>query len=240
MGVLTPERRRTAPPPERHQPKPASPPQRRRFPWGLVTLGLVVAAFLYVPGWLIGLLPSLPNPFAERTVDRSQPALLRSIQDLREFRAASGQFEVIVDIERDTALPAAILGERTLFVAAGSVDATVDFGGLDRKDVAVSADRRSATITLPAPQLSKPRLDLQRSYVYDRDRGVLNRIGSVFSDGESERELYLASERKLAAAAGRGSGLSSRAEANTRAMLRSLLRSLGFTSVAVRFAEQDL
>lgn len=239
MGVIAPERRRTAPPPDGPGPQQPAPP-RRTIPWGLVTLAVVVLGFLYVPGWLLGLLPSLPNPFAERTVDRSQPALLRSIQDLREFRAATGNFQVIVDIERDTALPAAILGERTLFVAAGSVDASVDFAGLGREDVVVSSDRRRATITLPAPALSRPRLDLQRSYVSDRDRGVLNRIGSVFSNGDDQQELYVAAERKLTAAAGSGSGIVGRAEQNTRAMLRSLLRSLGFTGVTVRFQEQDL
>jgi hypothetical protein len=236
MGVATPERERTASP----QPQPSGPPAKRPIPWGLITLGVVVAAIVFVPGWLLGLLPSLSNPFAERTIDRSQPALLRSIKDLREFRAASGNFQVIVDIERDTALPAAILGERTLFVAAGSVDASVDFSRLGSDDVVVSDDRRSATITLPAPTLSRPRLDLERSRVYDRDRGLLNRIGDVFSDGDDQREIYVAAEGKLTAAAGQGSGIRRRAELNTRAVLRSLLRSLGFTSVTVRFAQQDL
>jgi hypothetical protein len=235
MGVVSPERERAAPP----EPRP-EPPPRREIPWGLLTFAAVVAAIVLVPGWLLGLLPSFPNPFAERTVDRSGPALLRSIQDLREFRAATGNFQVIVDIERDTPLPSAILGERTIFVAAGSVDAVVDFGGLGRNDVVVSNDRRSATITLPRPTLSRPRLDLGRSRVYDRDRGLLNRIGDVFSDGGDQREIYVAAERKLTEAAGEGSGLRPRAEANTRAMLRTLLRSLGFTSVTVRFVEQEL
>jgi hypothetical protein len=239
MGVVTRERTPTAPPPS-EAPQPAAPPPRRGLPWGLITLAAVVLAIVYVPGWLLGLLPSLPNPFAERTVDRSQPAILRSIQDLREFRAATGHFEVIVDIERDTALPAAILGERTLFVAAGAVDATVDFSGRGGDDVIVSNDRRRAAIALPRPTLSRPRLDLRRSYVYDRDRGLLNRIGDVFSDGDDRQEIYVAAERKLTAAAGHRSGIVGRAEANTRAMLRSLLGSLGFTQVSVRFEEQEL
>ena len=236
MGVVSPERERTAP----AQPQQPSPPPRRQIPWGLITFGAIVAAVIFVPGWLLGLLPSIPNPFAEKTIDRSQPALLRSIKDLREFRAATGNFQVIVDIERDTPLPAEILGERTLFVAAGSVDAVVDFSRLGRNNVKVSDDRRSATITLPAPTLSRPRLDPTRSRVYDRDRGLLNRIGDVFSDGGDQQELYVAAEAKLLAAAGSGSGIRRRAEANTRAMLRSLLRSLGFTSVTVRFKGQEL
>ncbi|MDQ3821964.1 MAG: DUF4230 domain-containing protein [Actinomycetota bacterium] len=215
-------------------------PERRRPPWGLVVLAGIVLAILVVPGWLLGLLPSLPNPFAEETIDRSQPAVLRSIRDLREFRAATGNFQVIVDIERDTALPSAILGERTLFLAVGSVDATVDFGSLGRESVVVSDDRRRATLTLPAPTLSRPRLDVRRSRVYDRDRGILNRIGDVFSEGGDQREIYVAAERKLTEAARETPGIRARAKLNTRAMLRTLLRSLGFTSVTVRFREEEL
>jgi len=205
-------------------------------PWGLVSAGVIVLALLAVSGWLTGLLPSLPNPFATQTVDRSAPAVLKSIRDLREYRAASGQFEVLVDLERDSALPAAILGERTLFVAAGSVDAGVDFSGIGRGAVVVSEDRRSAVITLPRARLSKAKLDLDRSYVYDRRQGVLNEIGLLFEDERNtERDVYLLAERKLDEAAAKGSGLVARAERNTRAMLESLLGSLGFTSVDVRF-----
>jgi hypothetical protein len=241
MGVLTRERKRIAPPPPQPEPPPPSRGRApRSFPGWLIVFGLVVLAIATFPGWLGGLLPSFPNPFASETIDRSQPALLRSIQDLSEYRAATGHFEVIVDIERDTALPAPILGERTLFVAVGTVDATVDFGGLDREAVSVSADRRRAAITLPAPELSQPRLDLGRSYVYDRDRGVLNRIGSAFSGSDDQRALYLAAEGRLSAAAAGASGLVPRARENTRTMLVSLLRSLGFTSVTVRFEPSGL
>jgi hypothetical protein len=237
MGVLTPERRHQAAPPALEAELPARGERpRRSFPGWLVAFGLVLLAVAIVPGWIGGLLPSLPNPFAAETVDRSQPALLRSIQDLSEYRAATGHFEVIVDLERDTALPAAILGERTLFVAVGSVDATVDLGAVGPADVVVSDDRRRAVLTLPTPSLTRPRLDVARSYVVDRNRGVLNRIGSAFSGGaDDQRALYRAAERRLGAAAGDGSGIVARARQNTRTMLTGLLRSLGFRTVVVRF-----
>jgi hypothetical protein len=69
---------------------------------------------------------------------------------------------------------------------------------------------------------------------------VLNRIGDVFSEGDDQREIYVAAERKLEAAAAEGSGIRRRAELNTRAMLRSLLGALGFTHVVVRFEPQAL
>lgn len=182
--------------------------------------------------------PDFDNPFAEETIDRTGPAVLKSIRDIGEYRAASGDFEVIVDLEQDTTLPDELLGERTLFVAAGSVDAGVNLGAVDEEAVEVSDDRRSATITLPPARLFEPEVDQSRSYVYERDRGLFNRIGDFFSDGgESQREVTLLAEQKLREAAQRGAGLVPRAEENTREMLTSLLTALGFTEVEIRFEE---
>jgi hypothetical protein len=243
MGVFSPERRRERvrpePAPVPPQP-PAAPPEPSGRDWSRWVPGLLVAGLLVVAAAGLqnfSLLPSFPNPFGTETVDRSGPAVLQSLRDLQEYRAASGHFEVIVDLEKDTKLPSGVLGERILFVGVGDVEAGVDFSGLDEGAVQVSNNRRTATITLPRPQLSEPRLDLDRSYVYDRSQGVLNEIGLLFEDERNtEREVYLLAEQKLAAAARDGSGVIARAETNTREMLTSLLRSLGFERVTVRFA----
>ena len=196
----------------------------------------VVAALLLLPA----LVPSL-NPFKEETVDRSQPTLLRSLENLSEYRAATANLQVVVDVEEDTDLiPSWVKGERTLFVAAGSVDAAVDFSALSRDEraVRVSDDRRSATITLPAPTLSEPRIDPDRTRVYDRDRGVLDRIEDAFSDRPGdEQPLYQLAEEKLGEAAAAEPELRRTAERNTRAMLEGMLRGLGFERVTVRFAQ---
>jgi len=199
---------------------------------GLVAIGLVVAA-----GTLGDLLPSVPNPFATETVDRSQPTLLKSLEDLSRYEAARANFEVIVDSEKDSRfIPSAIRGERTLFVGAGSVDALVDFSQLDERSIRVSEDRRSVEVSVPAPTFSEPRVDPNASRVVSRDRGVLDRVGSMFSDSPtSDRPLYLAAEQKMRTAAD-GSDLRSRAEQNTTRMLEGTLRSLGFTTVTVTFA----
>ena len=80
---------------------------------------------------------------------------------------------------------------------------------------------------------------MERSYTYERDRGLFNRIGEFFSDdGGSERELTILAEQKLREAAQRGAGLVPRAEQNTREMLETLLAALGYTTVHVRFEER--
>jgi hypothetical protein len=228
MGAVTPER-------------PAAPqelPPRRRFPTSLLVLaGVLVAGYLFV-AWVSDLIPDVVNPFTTETVDRTGPAVLKSIQNLEDYRAASGHFEVIVDVERDTRfVPDAIKGQRVLFVAIGSVDAGVSFTGLDESAVEVSDDRRSVAVELPPATFREPELDLERSYVYDRDRGAIDRIQSLLGDDPGvQPELYTLAEEKLASAARDGSGLLARAEQNTRLMLTGLLRALGFARVEVRFS----
>jgi hypothetical protein len=202
-------------------------------------LAAAVLGFALLAGWLGDLLPGLGNPFSEKTVDRSGPAVLKSIRNLSDFRAATGHFEVIVDVEKDTRfVPDKLKGERILFVAVGSVDAGVDFSGLQEDAVVVSDDRRSVTLELPPARYHEPQLDLERSRVYDRDRGVINRLQSLFGDDAgTDPEVYTLAEEKLAAAARGGSGLLKRAERNTRLMLTGLLHSLGFTRVEIHFAE---
>ena len=96
----------------------------------------------------------------------------------------------------------------------------------------VSQDGTAATITLPHARFYDADLDLERSYVYDRDEGLFNRIGGIFTgDDEYEREALLAAEQKLDESAKANGELARRAEENTAAMLESLVRSLGFASV---------
>ena len=112
---------------------------------GLVVLLAAVglAALFLLSGNVFGFLN-----FGERTIDRSQPALLISLTDLSEYRAASANFQVVVDLEKDTKyLPDFIKGQRVIMVAAGNVDASIDFSQLKDESVEVSTDRRTVRIT---------------------------------------------------------------------------------------------
>ena len=199
-------------------------------------LGALVVVLVAVIA--LGGLPSL-NPFATEQRDRTGPAVLRSIERLSQYRAATANLEVVVDVEQDAKyLPDFLKGERTLFVAAGNVDAQVDFRGLKGDAIVVSEDRRSATITLPAPTLSEARVDPKRSRVVSRNRGLLDRAESIFEDSPTgDREFFLLAQRKLLAAAQADPGLLRTAQRNTRDTLTGLLRGLGFERVVISFAE---
>ena len=213
---------------------------RLGFLGGAVRVVAVIVAVLL--GWTglqhIGdLLPDWANPLETEEVDRTGPAVLQALADLHEYRAATGSYQVIVDMEKDAKyLPSFLKGERTLFLAQGSVDAAVDFSRLGPEAVTVNPDS-SVTISLPHAALTKPVLDTAASHVVDRDRGLLDRLGSVFTDSPTgEQTLYAAAEPKLRAAANE-SGLVAKADENTVQMLTRLLGALGFDEVTVTWQE---
>jgi hypothetical protein len=205
---------------------------------------LILAALAILAVVAAVLLAGPLNPFGTDTKDRSQPVLLKSLENLSDYHAATANLQVVVDVEEDARLlPSFIKGERTLFVAAGTVDAAVDFRGLSRDPdaVKVSSDRRAVTLTLPAPKLLEPRLDPDRTRVYDRDRGVLDRAEDALSDRPGdEQPLYQLADEKLAAAAAADPKLLQTAERNTRAMLEGLLRGLGFEKITIDFRAQSV
>ncbi|WP_308169813.1 DUF4230 domain-containing protein [Acrocarpospora catenulata] len=205
--------------------------RRSRRGWRWLAAILFLGLLLVVGGrlawtWL--------NPLGETTIDRSQPVLLESIHNLSRFEAASGNFQVVVDLEKDAAfLPDAIKGTRTLFVGAGSVDAYVEFGGLAKDAITVSPDRTTVTVRLPHAQLEKANLDNKRSYVYAQERGLLDRVGDFLSGNpQNQQELYVLAEKKITEAAV-SSDLRARADANAKTMLENMLKALGFTKVVI-------
>lgn len=207
----------------------------RRLFWLAGIIGLAVVLLLGIQA--AGLWPNWRNPFAQQETDRSQPPLLRSIQDLSRYVAAEGNYQVVIDLQKDrNNVPPLLLNERTLFVGAGTVEAYVDFAGISERAIVESPDRKSVEIKLPAPQLGEVNLDLANSYVFAEQRGLLNRLSDVFGgDPNRQREVYQLAEERIAAAA-RDSGLGERAQDNTRKMLEGLLRSLGYEKVTVSYA----
>jgi Protein of unknown function (DUF4230) len=197
----------------------------------LVVLALVLSA--------VHLLPQLRNPFAETTTDRSQPVVLKSISQLSRYEAASGSFEVVVDLQSHSLLPSFIEGKDTLFVGQGSDIAYVDFSQLKGQAISVSANRTAVTVALPKPQLEPAVLNVHQSYVYAEQEGLANRIGDFFSGNpNSQQKVYEAAQTKIQNAA-TSSPLLSQAQKNTQAMLTGMLKSLGFQQVTVTFGQSQ-
>jgi Protein of unknown function (DUF4230) len=194
---------------------------------GLVVLALVLSA--------VHLLPQLRNPFGETTTDRSQPVVLKSISQLSRYEAASGSFEVVVDLQSHSFLPSFIEGSDTLFVGQGTDIAYVDFSQLKGQAIHVSANRTAVTVALPKAQLEPAVLNVHQSYVYAQQQGLANRIGNFFSGNpNNQQKVYEAAQTKIQNAA-KSSQLLTEAQKNTQSMLTGMLKSLGFQQVTVTF-----
>ncbi|MFF1926380.1 DUF4230 domain-containing protein [Streptomyces sp. NPDC058221] len=211
---------------------------RRPRRWGAVAAVCAAAVALLLLGTRLSLLPGLGDIFGEETQDRSGPAVLKSIRDMSTYEAAPGNFQVVVDLEKDTKfVPDAIRGSRTLYVGAGTVGASVDLGDVANNGVVVNKDRTKAELRLPHATLGKPALDPDRSYAVSKQRGLFDRIGDFFSDNPgSEQAVNKLAAQRIGEAA-KESGLTRRAEKNTTAMLQGLLGSLGFREVAVHYGD---
>lgn len=229
----------TAPPQERTTARSPRRTRRRRAAVLAAAAGLVVLVPLGAQV-VTGGLPRLDDLFAHEVVDRSAAPLLLELREVAQYRAATGTFQVLVDLERDTPnVPSIISGERTTFFGTGNVDAVVDFSAVGPENVSASADRRSVTIELPPPVLAEAVLDPEQSRVVGRERGLVERVGAVFDDlPADQQELYVLAGAKLDAAA-RQSDLAGRAEQSTRDMLTALAGSLGYEQVTVTFGATD-
>jgi hypothetical protein len=204
----------------------------------VVTALVAVAAILVVIVVLsaVHLLPTLRNPFTQTTTDRSGPAVLKSVTALSRYEAASGSYQVVVDLTKKISfIPSFLQGSDTLFIGVGSDIAYVDFSQLKGQAIQVSADRSAVTVTLPRAQLEPAVLNVDQSYVYAEQQGLLNRIGNFFSGNPNgQQQVYILAQQKIQTAATQ-SPLITDAEHNTQDMLTSMLRSLGFTKVTVTF-----
>ena len=204
---------------------------------GAAAVAIVAVAVLIIVLSAVSLLPRLHNPFGETTSARSGPVLLKSITALSRFEAASGSFQVVVNLtQKANLLPAFLEGSQTLFVGQGSEIAYVNFGQLKGSAIQVSANRTAVTIRLPRPQLEPAVLNVRQSYVFAQQQGLFNRIGNFFSGNpDNQQQVYVLAQQKIQTAA-RQSRLLTEAQHNTTSMLTGMMHSLGFQQVTVTYA----
>lgn len=198
---------------------------------------VMATAFVLVLGGIAFANVSGFNLFQLGATDRSHPVLLQSIQNVSQYHAAVGNFDVLVDFEDPTSkveaglpgiisgqLPDFIAGRRTIFAGAGTVNAYVDFSGFVENDLTYSDDGKTVAVRLPEAKLDKPNLDQERSGVVSQDLGVLDIVNDALTVPD-QAKFYKMAEEKIAAAA-EESELKKRATENTKAMLTGMFSSM--------------
>jgi hypothetical protein len=156
-------------------------------------------------------------------------AIVREVRALARLETIQYTVERVITAETGQGPLGFLFGDRLLLVAHGTVIAGVDLGRLQPSDIEFD-DLGRVYIALPPSEIFVAALDNDKSYVYDRDTGLLTR-GNIQLEAEA---------RRVAEAAIRDTaledGILEQARVNAESYLYGLLRSLDFTDIVFRAA----
>ena len=153
--------------------------------------------------------------------------IIRQVRDLSRLETASYTIEKVITAETGQGPFSFLFGDRLILVARGQVIAGVDLGKMGDGDILV-ADDGTVVVTLPQAEILVATLDNQRSYVVDRDTGLIGMNPAL------ETEARQAAEQEVLDAA-LEDGILEMAQRNAESYVRQLILALGFQEVI--FAE---
>lgn len=150
--------------------------------------------------------------------------IVQEVKDLARLETASYTMEKIVRAERGQDALWGALGETLIFVAHGEVIAGVDLARMEEADIQV-VDPVTVMVYVPEAEIFNVILDNERSYVADRDTGILTR-----ADPQLETEVRQAAQKELELAA-EESDILELANENAESYMRGFLQNLGFENI---------
>lgn len=158
------------------------------------------------------------------TIRPDPVAIVREVRALARLETIQYTVERVITAETGQGPFGFLFGDRLLLVAHGFVIAGVDLGRMLPSDINFD-DAGRIYVTLPEAEIFVATLDNDKTYVYDRDRGVLSR-GNVQLETEARRAAEAAIRQSAME-----DGILDQARVNAEGYLFGLLRSLGFTDV---------
>lgn len=210
-----------------------------------------VAAAIAVAGvLLVALVTRIFDPFGwfdgEAETASSAAAgdvTLIRIRDAAELKVATGTFSVpvVTDAERSglrERLPGFVDSEQIVAIYHGDVDATIDLRGLTEEGIDADPQARTITVRVPAPVLSRPSIDHEKSRIVSHQRGILQRLEDAAGEGSvTAREDLDAAAVQAIARAAEESDLEATARTNGEQFLRLLCEQMGYEQVTITYAE---
>ncbi len=149
--------------------------------------------------------------------------VVHEVRSLARLETVQYTVEKVVTAETNQGSLGFLFGDRLLFVAHGVVIAGVDLEKLTPQDLQVRDG--ALYVRLPPAEIFVATLDNEKSYIYDRDTGLLTK-GNL--------NLETAARRAAEEAIRQGAlddGILEVAQRNAEAYLERFLRSLGFAEV---------
>ncbi len=149
--------------------------------------------------------------------------IIRDVRSLARLETVQYSIEKVITAETGQGIFGALFGDRLLFVAHGVVIAGVDLEKLGPQDLWVQDG--VLYVRLPEAEIFIATLDNEKSYVYDRETGLLTK-GDVNLETTARRAAEDAIEE-----AALEDGILDQAQQNARLYFSLLLRDLGYPEV---------
>lgn len=148
--------------------------------------------------------------------------IIHEVRSLARLETIEYTVEKVITAETGQEL-AVLFGDRLLFIAYGRVIAGVDLTKLTDQDLFMQ--NGVLHVRLPSTEIFVATLDNEKSYVYDRQTGLL-----THGDETLETKARQVAEEEILGAAVSDGILDSAAE-NAKTYLESLLRNLGYQQI---------
>ena len=149
--------------------------------------------------------------------------VIYQVRSLARLETIQYSLEKVITAETGQGIFGLLFGDRMIFVAHGVVIAGVDLGKLGPSDLWVQED--TLYVRMPEPELFIATLDNEKSYVYDRQTGVLTK-----PDPNLETLVRQRAEEEILKAAIED-GILEQAKVNAEAYLTRFFAALGFPNV---------
>jgi Protein of unknown function (DUF4230) len=150
--------------------------------------------------------------------------IINQIRPLARLETIQYTVEKVITAEVGQNALAPLFGDRLLFVGHGYVTAGIDLKKLGSQDLVF--EDGMIKVHLPDAEIFVATLDNDKSYVYDRDTGLL-----THGDINLETTARQAAEDQIRQAA-LEDGILAQAQANAETFLQSLLNKLGYAQVS--------
>ncbi len=150
-------------------------------------------------------------------------SIIHEIRSLARLETIQYSVEKVISADSGREDLKTLFGDKLLFVAHGEVLAGIDLEKIRLEDIKL--DGKVVSIKLPAAEILSTRLDNDKSYVYDRQTGLLAR-----PDAELETKARQEAEKQIYKTAIED-GILKQAQTNAQAYLDRLIRSLNYEEV---------
>lgn len=157
------------------------------------------------------------------TIEPDPITIIHEVRSLARLETIQYSVEKVITGDSGQNLLKPLFGDRMLFVAHGTVIAGVDLNKLMPEDLKMVGG--ILNIRLPEPEIFTATLDNEKSYVYDRDTGLL-----THGNPDLETQVRRVAEQEILKAA-LADGILEQARINAESYLMRLLQGLGFEDV---------